>query len=155
MFKIRIVSLSRIRTYVPLGFIGRYLSKLIILVVAFASCSMLICRSFLQSHSFRRRSDGIVPMFCTVHGRFHCTVAALKIGLELARGSCDIFPTQRLAFGDIVLPQRLVLARGPMISSSSLFFVLRVSSDDRSFNINFLSLLEVFRSTFSSSFILT
>ena len=37
-------------------------------------------------------------------------VAALKIG------SCDIFPTQRLAFdrssGDIVLPQRLVLARG-------------------------------------------
>ena len=93
------------------------LSKLIILVVAFASCSVL------------------------------------------ARGSCDIFPTQRLAFdrssGDIVLPQRLVLARGPMISSSSLFFVLRVSSDDRSFNINFLSLLEVFRSTFSSSFILT
>ena len=39
-------------------------------------------------------------------------------------------PTQRLAFdrssGDIVLPQRLVLARGPMISSSSHFFVLRV-----------------------------
>ena len=36
--------------------------------------------------------------------------------LYLARGSCDIFPTQRLAFdrssGDIVLPQRLVLARG-------------------------------------------
>ena len=76
--------------------------------------------------------------------------------IVLARGSCDIFPTQRLAFdqSDIVLPQRLVLARGPMISSSSLFFVLRVSSDDRSFNINFLSLLEVFRSTFSSSFIL-
>ena len=84
-------------------------------------------------------------MFCTVHGRFifivpwplyfHCTVAALKIGLELARGSCDTFPTQRLAFdrssGDIVLPQRLVLARGPMISSSSLFFVLRVSSSFR------------------------
>ena len=50
-------------------------------------------------------------MFCTVHGRFHCTVAALKIGLVLARGSCDIFPTLRLAFnrssGDIVLPQRL------------------------------------------------
>ena len=65
----------------------------------------------------------------------HCSwplyFAALKIGLVLARGSCDIFPTQRLAFdlssGDIVLPQRLVLARGPMISSSSLFFVLRAS----------------------------
>ena len=46
---------------------------------------------------------------------FSCTVAALKIGLVLARSSCDIFPTQRLAFdrssGDIVLPQRLVLAR--------------------------------------------
>ena len=45
---------------------------------------------------------------------FHCTVAALKI--VLARGSCDIFPTQRVAFdrssGDIVLPQWLVLARG-------------------------------------------
>ena len=37
-------------------------------------------------------------MFCTVHGRFHCTVAALKIGLVLARGSCDIYLTQRLAF---------------------------------------------------------
>ena len=44
----------------------------------------------------------------------HYTVAALKI--VLARGSCDIFPTQQFAFdrssGDIVLPQRLVLARG-------------------------------------------
>ena len=98
-------------------------------------------------------------MFCTVHGRFNCTVAALKIGLVLARRSCDIYLTQRLAFnrssGDIVLPQRLVLARGPMISSSSLFFALRVSSDDHSFNINFLSLFEVFHSTFSSCFILT
>ena len=52
---------------VPLGFIGTYLSKLITLAVAFDSSSMLICRSFLQSHSFRRRRDGILPMFCTVH----------------------------------------------------------------------------------------
>ena len=56
---------------------------------------------------------------------FHCTVAALKIGLVLARGSCDIFPTQRLAFdrssGDIVLLQRLVLAREPFLCSQSLF----------------------------------
>ena len=44
----------------------------------------------------------------------HCTVAAIKI--VLARGSCDIFPTQPFAFdrssGNIVLPHRLVLARG-------------------------------------------
>ena len=57
---------------------------------------------------------------------FHCTVAALKI--VLARGSCDIFSTQRLAFdrssGDIVLPQRLVLHGVPMISFSSFFFAL-------------------------------
>ena len=143
MFKIRIVSLSRIRTYVPLGFIGRFLSKLIILMV------------FSQEKRWNRPD----VLHCSWPLYFHCTVAALKIGLLLARGSCDIFPTQRLAFnqssGDIVLPQRLVLARGPMLSSSSRFFVLRVSSDDRSFNINFLSLLEVFRSTFSSSFILT
>ena len=60
---------------------------------------------------------------------FHCTVAALKI--VLARGSCDIFPTQRVAFdrssGDIILPQRLVLARG----SDDIVLDL-LSSDDRS-----------------------
>ena len=54
------------------------------------------------------------------------TVAALKI--VLARGSCDIFPTQRLAFdrssGDIVLPRRLVWLGVPMISFSSFFFAL-------------------------------
>ena len=104
---------SNVRTFGVYWCYGRYLSKPIILAVAFASCSMLICRSFLQSHSFRRKSDGTVPMFCSWPLYFHCTVAALKI--VLARGSCDIFPTQRLAFdrssGDIFLLQRLVLAR--------------------------------------------
>ena len=118
--------------------------------------SVVLAIAFFSQEKRWNRPD---VLHCSWPLYFHCTVAALKIGLVLARGSCDIFPTQRLAFdrssGDIVLPQRLVLARGPMISSSSLFFVLRVSSDDRSFNINFLSLLEVFRSTFSSSFILT
>ena len=110
-----IVSLSRIQTYVPLGFIGRYLSKPIILAVAFASCSMLICRYFLQSHKDlfageAMESSRFSALFMAAF--IVPAVAALKIGLVLARGSCDIFPTQRLAFnlssGDIVLPQRLV-----------------------------------------------
>ena len=98
-----------------MGFIGRYFSKLITLAVAFASCSMLICRSFLQSHSFRRRreSDGIVPMFCTVHDHF-IFIVVLKI--VLARGSCDIFPTH--AYDR---------------NCSRAFSLL--PSDDRSFNI--------------------
>ena len=66
---------------------------------------------------------------------FHSTVATLKI--VLARGSCDIFPTQRLAFdrssGNIVLPQRLVLARGFDDIVLELFLC---SSDDRFFNLS-------------------
>ena len=70
-------------------------------------------------------------MFCSIMN-FHCTVASCDIfpsqPFVLAPGCCDIFPSQpfvlapgccdifRFAFdrssGDIVLPQRLVLARG-------------------------------------------
>ena len=81
----------------------------------------------------------------------HCTVAALKI--VLARGSCDIFRTQRLAFdrnsGDIVLPQRLVLARGSDDIVLELFLCSLLT--------NALSIFwrPVFRSTFSPSLTLT
>ena len=73
---------------------------------------MLICRSFFFSQEKRWNRPDV--LHCSWPLYFHCTAAVLKI--VLARGSCDIFPTQRLAFdrssGDIVLTRRLVLARG-------------------------------------------
>ena len=79
--------------------------------------SVVLAIAFFSQEKRWNRPD---VLDCSWPLYFHCTVAALKIGLVLAR---VIFPTQRLAFdrssGDIVLPQRLVLARGPMIPSSS------------------------------------
>ena len=73
--------------------------------------SVVLAIAFFSQEKRWNRPD---VLHCSWPLYFHCTVAALKI--VLARGSCDIFPTQRLAFdrssGDISLPQRLVLARG-------------------------------------------
>ena len=73
--------------------------------------SVVLAIAFFSQEKRWNRPD---VLHCSWPLYFHCTVAALRI--VLARGSCDIFPTQRLAFdrssGDIVLPQRLVLARG-------------------------------------------
>ena len=73
--------------------------------------SVVLAIAFFSQEKRWNRPD---VLHCSWPLHFHCTVAALKI--VLARGSCDIFPTQRLAFdrssGDIVLPPRLVLARG-------------------------------------------
>ena len=79
--------------------------------------SVVLAITFFSQEKRWNRSD---VLHCSWPLYFHCTIAALKI--VLARGSCDIFPTR--SSGDIVFPQRLVLAGVPMISFSSFFFAL-------------------------------
>ena len=116
------------RTYLWGLLVGIFLSHYpcgSICFVQHVDLSVVLAIAFFSQEKRWNRPD---VLHCSWPLYFQCTVAALKI--VLARGSCDIFPTQRFAF-----------------DRSSL-----LSFDDRSY---FLSLLEVFRSTFSSSLTLT
>ena len=80
--QILIVSCTQTNSNVPIGFIGSFPSLLSLRQHFFfpAAC-LAVGRAFLESHSFRRRrSDGIISMFCTLHGRL-IFVAPLPLSL--------------------------------------------------------------------------